>query len=351
MNQVAASFIISQIIDGDTVMGGLMSTKALAQFYNEGDAQVVPNWNTPANQPVIYPYIYLGSDATPLIPTGVTWYYMDKNTKAVITDASPFDLTEFEIQTGITVPALKLIGNLANNTSNMEKDVIFFKGTVYPQGAGGAPMEVNLQIDINISQATGSGLYANIICKNNNVEVPPVLSESISSLVLTAKAYSASDAEQSGLSRKWYKNGTDTLQTGESITVMRDSNNAWQQVDAYAIYRCDFLDNGSVVASAFIEVQDATDPYMIKIDWTDNRTQLAKGETATGQCAVVKRSSPSSTVSGFSYAAVLTKANGTAIDTSQGTATVSSSGAISINYAALNGNGGSIAGYITATKS
>lgn len=351
MNQVSSSFIISQIIDGDTVMGGLMSTKALAQFYNEGDAQVIPNWGVPANQPVIYPYIFLGSDATPLVPTGVTWYYMDKNSKAIITDASPFDITEFEIQSGITVPALKLIGNLANNTSNMERDTIFFKGTVYPQGVNGAPMEINLQIDINISQATGSGIYANIICKNNNVEVPPVLSESISELVLTAKAYSASDVEQSTLSRKWYKNGTEISdQTGESITVKRDSVNAWQQVDTYAVYRCDFLDNGSVVASAFIEVQDATDPYMIKIDWTDNRTQLAKGETASGQCAVVKRSSPSSTVTGYSFSAILTKANGATI-TQDATCQVTSAGAITVTYAALAANGGSVAGYITAQKS
>lgn len=350
MNQVSSSFVINQIIDGDVVLGGLLSTKALAQFYNEGDAQVVPNWGNPDNQPVIYPYLYLGSDATPLIPTGVTWYYMDKNTKAVITDSAPFDITEYEIQTGVTVPALKIIGNLANNTSNMERDTIFFKGTVYPQGVGGAPMEVNLQLDINISQATGSGMYANIICKNNNVEVPPVLSESVSSLVLTAKAYSASDAEQSGLSRKWYKNGTDTLQTGESITVMRDSANAWQQVDTYAVYRCDFLSGGSVVASAFIEVQDATDPYMIKISWANNRTQLAKGETASGQCSVVKRSSPSSVISGFSYSGILTKANGATI-TQDASCLVTSAGAITITYAALAANGGSVAGYLTATKS
>ena len=348
-NSVSASFLINQIIDGDVVLGGLLSTKSLSQFYNQGDNNVVPNWATAANQPVIYPYLYLGSDGTPLVPTGVKWYYNTHDVSGLIpVDTPKFDLTEYQITTGVSVPALKIIGNLASRTTNADNDVFFFDGTVV---AGGHEISVSLRIDVRISQSTSSGFYARIASLSGTTEVSPVLTDSLSSLTLSAKLFSADDTEQStGYSRKWYKNGTDINVTTQSITVSRDNSNANLRIDTTATYRCDFIDAGNtVVASAYIEVQDATDPYAIKITWTNNKTSLAQNETAQGTCSVVKRSAPSTPVSGFSFEAVLTKANGSVITQSSG-CQCTPAGAIAISYDALSANGGSISGYVTATK-
>lgn len=77
MSDVAGSFYIGMIIDGDSAQGNIRSTKPLVQMYQKDTGKCVPDWSVAANQPVIYPVMRSGNENVikPIVSGTEKWHY------------------------------------------------------------------------------------------------------------------------------------------------------------------------------------------------------------------------------------------------------------------------------------
>lgn len=77
MSDVAGSFYIGMIIDGDSAQGNIRSTKPLVQMYQKDTGKCVPDWSVAANQPIIYPVMRSGNENVikSIVSGSEKWYY------------------------------------------------------------------------------------------------------------------------------------------------------------------------------------------------------------------------------------------------------------------------------------
>lgn len=341
MNNVSGSFYIDMIIDGDSAQGNIRATKPLVQMYNPNGGACVPDWTTAANQPTIYPVMRSGNtnEIKKVVTDSEKWYYNSVEitfnssglSSAPSYVAGLFQKTTYNV-IGISMPALKIVGNLANG-SNMDADTIRMTGKIE---ASGHMLDFSSEIPISISEYTDAA-YNGFI----NVEHGGIIDDVNSTETMSVTLYlGPAEVEQGGYTVQWRKlPSTDIFSTEKNVTLTK------ADIDSRNSFICEFLVDGLIVATSIIEISDETDPYFVGVNW-DGPTTLHEGATITGQC-VVRKTGTGETQTGWAFDVKMTKRDGSAFTP---TTAPTSAGVVKLSYTDVSNAGGGIAGHILATR-
>ena len=331
------------LIDGDSAQGNIRATKPLVQQYDPKTTKCIPDWTDSAKQPLIYPVIRSGNENVikAVISGSEKWYYngaeITFNDSGMATApsyvAGLVKKTTYAVS-GITMPALQIVGNLANG-SNMDADTIRLDGQIE---ASGHQLDFSSEIAIAISEYTDSAYTGFIYDKN---EKGGIIDDTNTSVTLMQELYASGQlVPKSDYSVKWRLLPSDTVfSTNSEITLSASDIDSKQSVI------CEFVVNGAIVASCIMEVSDESDPYFVNVTW-DGSTTMTKDSTLVGQCHV-KKVGTGVVQTGWTFAVTMTKTDGGAFSP---TTPATSSGKITLAYADVKNAGGSITGYIKATK-
>lgn len=343
MNNVSGRFFIDMLIDGDSAQGNIRATKPLVQQYDPKTTKCIPDWTDSAKQPLIYPVIRSGNENVikAVISGSEKWYYngaeITFNDSGMATApsyvAGLVKKTTYAVS-GITMPALQIVGNLANG-SNMDADTIRLDGKIE---ASGHQLDFSSEIAIAISEYTDSAYVGFIYDKN---EKGGIIDDINTSVTLTQELYASGQlVPKSDYSVKWRLLPSDTIfSTASEITLSASDIDSKQSVI------CEFIIDGTIVASYIMEVSDESDPYFVNVTW-DGSTTMTKDSTLVGQCQV-KKVGTGVVQTGWTFAVTMTKTDGGAFSP---TTAATSAGKITLVYADVKNAGGSITGYIKATK-
>ena len=343
MNNVSGRFFIDMLIDGDSAQGNIRATKPLVQQYDPKTTKCIPDWTDSAKQPLIYPVIRSGNENVikAVISGSEKWYYngaeITFNGSGMATApsyvAGLVKKTTYSVS-GITMPALQIVGNLANG-SNMDADTIRLDGKIE---ASGHQLDFSSEIAIAISEYTDSAYTGFIYDKN---EKGGIIDDTNTSVTLTQELYASGQlVPTSDYSVKWRLLPSDTVfSTNSEITLSASDIDSKQSVI------CEFIIDGTIVASYIMEVSDESDPYFVNVTW-DGSTTMTKDSTLIGQCQV-KKVGTGVVQTGWTFAVTMTKTDGGAFSP---TTPATSAGKITLAYADVKNAGGSITGYIKATK-
>lgn len=343
MNNVSGRFFIDMLIDGDSAQGNIRATKPLVQQYDPKTTKCIPDWTDIAKQPLIYPVIRSGNENVikAVISGSEKWYYngaeITFNDSGMATApsyvAGLVKKTTYSVSS-ITMPALQIVGNLANG-SNMDADTIRLDGKIE---ASGHQLDFSSEIAIAISEYTDSAYSGFIYDKN---EKGGIIDDTNTSVTLTQELYASGQlVPTSDYSVKWRLLPSDTVfSTNSEITLSASDIDSKQSVI------CEFFIDGTIVASYIMEVSDESDPYFVNVTW-DGSTTMTKDSTLVGQCQV-KKVGTGVVQTGWTFAVTMTKTDGSAFSP---TTAATSAGKITLVYADVKNAGGSITGYIKATK-
>ena len=343
MNNVSGRFFIDMLIDGDSAQGNIRATKPLVQQYDPKTTKCIPDWTDSAKQPLIYPVIRSGNENVikAVISGSEKWYYngaeITFNGSGMATApsyvAGLVKKTTYSVS-GITMPALQIVGNLANG-SNMDADTIRLDGKIE---ASGHQLDFSSEIAIAISEYTDSAYTGFIYDKN---EKGGIIDDTNTSITLTQELYASGQlVPTSDYSVKWRLLPSDTVfSTNSEITLSASDIDSKQSVI------CEFIIDGTIVASYIMEVSDESDPYFVNVTW-DGSTTMTKDSTLIGQCQV-KKVGTGVVQTGWTFAVTMTKTDGGAFSP---TTPATSAGKITLAYADVKNAGGGITGYIKATK-
>ena len=343
MNNVSGRFFIDMLIDGDSAQGNIRATKPLVQQYDPKTTKCIPDWTDSAKQPLIYPVIRSGNENVikAVISGSEKWYYngaeITFNGSGMATApsyvAGLVKKTTYSVS-GITMPALQIVGNLANG-SNMDADTIRLDGKIE---ASGHQLDFSSEIAIAISEYTDSAYTGFIYDKN---EKGGIIDDTNTSITLTQELYASGQlVPTSDYSVKWRLLPSDTVfSTNSEITLSASDIDSKQSVI------CEFIIDGTIVASYIMEVSDESDPYFVNVTW-DGSTTMTKDSTLIGQCQV-KKVGTGVVQTGWTFAVTMTKTDGGAFSP---TTAATSAGKITLVYADVVNAGGSVTGYVKATK-
>ena len=343
MNNVSGRFFIDMLIDGDSAQGNIRATKPLVQQYDPKTTKCIPDWTDSAKQPLVYPVIRSGNENVikAVISGSEKWYYngaeITFNDSGMATApsyvAGLVKKTTYSVSS-ITMPALQIVGNLANG-SNMDADTIRLDGKIE---ASGHQLDFSSEIAIAISEYTDSAYSGFIYDKN---EKGGIIDDTNTSVTLTQELYASGQlVPTSDYSVKWRLLPSDTVfSTNSEITLSASDIDSKQSVI------CEFFIDGTIVASYIMEVSDESDPYFVNVTW-DGSTTMTKDSTLVGQCQV-KKVGTGVVQTGWTFAVTMTKTDGSAFSP---TTAATSAGKITLVYADVKNAGGSITGYIKATK-
>ena len=352
-NQASNSFTVTQIIDGDSIQGGLISSKSLSQMYNASAATCVPDWQAAAtaDKPVVYPLIYMASTggATGKVPSAYTWYYngtaitFGSGSNPISTNFSGSFQRVDSYNNGTTnVQALRIVKNLATG-ANTDNDIIRLEATVESNGQS---VTFAMETTVRLSEMTSAGYAGDIHSIDlDNGNIPTAqFDNDTNNIRLTATLYASDGSvKTTGVTYQWYKNGT--LLSGKTSRTMDIAKN---DVDSHATYSCAMTVSSQVVYTAYHEIFDLTDPYAIAFAWTSG-PQVAVGTTVSGTCKLMKMAGGTQVTSGVTWSYVLYDAAGSSLcNSTSGISLNTSTGAMSFTSAAIAAAGGKITGYVTA---
>lgn len=314
MSTISNRFYVAALEDGTTLHGNLTSTKPLSQAWNKASQSAVPNWTTPANQPVIY--LTLLSGNTPITKSQVTgtWLYNGAALPAgKFSEVSNFTYTYNGQQ--YTTHALKIIDNLASD-DNLDIDTITFNGS-YKETASSTGIPFTATIQIRVSEMTEATSNIGLIYFHNGVKD---ITESGQTITAYGQLYDASGNPVSAASYTtvWYVNDTQKSE-GTYLSHVHAIQVTESEVTDYAVLRCDFTFGGSTY-SAYAEIDDMQDPEYLYIQVgpagtsaTGNSASLRAGETVRVTTWVGTRDNAavSATWSNATHKVQIVKANGT----------------------------------------
>lgn len=295
MSSISNRFYVTALEDGTTLHGNIASDKSLSQSWNGSSA--VPDWTVAANQPTLY--VTLLSGTTLVVPDNTgKWYYNDHGAETEITaQDARFQITTKSItyagQTA-TVPALKIVANLASN-ANVDIDTIIYKGSYTINGSGiGFTAQAQIRIT-SISKGSNVGVI-NFVGGVSDITTEGQV------ITLYGKCYGGeSGTEITGYTTKWYVNDATAGVNGEAKTVDGTTyQNAFQisegTVVDHATIRCEFYKSTELLDTAYAGVDDMQDPEYMYIQYEGNNgnaASLRTGETAHFQIWVGRRDDPS----------------------------------------------------------
>ena len=344
MSDVAGSFCIGMIIDGDSAQGNIRSTKPLVQMYQKDTGKCVPDWSVAANQPVIYPVMRSGNENVikPIVSGTEKWHYNNTpitfNASGLATApaavAGKMQTTTYN-NGAVNVPALKIVGNLAS-ASNMDADTIRMDGEIE---ASGHNLAYTSEIPLAISEFSNSAYYGFLYPSDGGI-----IDGDTATVKVTQELYKGGSlVPQSNYSLKWYKMPSTTAwSTANSVSLVADD------VDSKLSVRAEFIIGGEVVATAICEVSDETDPLFLAINYSGPTMLTSSGTTSEVTATYkVKKTGTGEEVSGFTFTTAFTKTNGAAFTPANAPTTTG----CKLTYADVKSAGGNITGYIQGTKS
>lgn len=316
MANIGNRFFVTALDDGTTLHGNLSVDGSLSQAWNEATQSAVPNWATTGttgteDQPTLMLTLlsgstYIGTDSSS--PNGyiseAKWYYNDNGADSEIlfsttsttitvgsttitgyldTNMNQKFLKTTKSLNGVTVPALRIVQNLASS-SNVDLDTITFKGK-YNSGSGILDFVATAQVRIS---KVSSGGYIGVINFANGVSDITTSPQTIS---MTGVLYDSASATVGSVKTEWYLNGTVFRSLNSTNTVsVTDAD-----VVDNAVVRCDFYvtkDSTDVfVYSAYASIDDMQDNEYMYIQYAGangNAASLRKGQTVTFEIWVGK---------------------------------------------------------------
>lgn len=286
MSGISNRLYLTALEDGTTLHANLACDKSLTQAWNGTTAS--PNWTIAAQQPTIY-LTLLSGGAIVQPEAGYKWYYNDGRAESEITDQSTkFQITQKQIRYGgvqYTVPALKIIDNLADS-ANVDIDTIIFKGSY---NAGGSSLAFSCSIQVRISSMNGQGYVPTIDFLNGVSDI----TEAGQTVTMEGVIYDGETGQSvSGVTTSWYLNDVSIAGvSGTNTCIVSES-----QVTDHATVRCEFFDSSSnKLGTAFAYIDDMQDPEYMYIQYNGNNgnaASLRNGDTATFQIWVGTREDP-----------------------------------------------------------
>lgn len=331
---------IKFIRQGDSISTILISTKALTQFVNSSTSSVLPDWTIVANRPVIYPRIV--SQLSGTVVTAVTNPVWKVDGVALVftngkTADGKYESTTYDMA-GQSVPALRVCANIMSDAT--QNRVISFSGDV---NTGGFTTTVSADISVTRNEAAGEAYMGYI-----SATLGGVIDDTNTSTTLTASLTKGGVTVAAGISHKWYYNtpaDTDAEKdnwqpvggTDKTLTVSRDD------VDTVKTFKCDFLISGSVVASAFFDVRDDSDPLYIILNPNQKEEILSSYQQSITYTPLVRRRGQSTNEAGWSFSYVLSNVKG-------GTVRTASGASITVTYSEMLTAGSDLDLNITASK-
>lgn len=309
MGLISNRFFVTALDDGTTLHGNLSVDGSLSQAWNPATQAAVPSWATTGttgtkDQPTIMltllnGNVYIGIDSTSAngYISEAKWYYNNHGQDDELTFSDTDTTITYDggsvtgklstgayaglflkfnkTYNGVTVPALRIVQNLAGS-SNADLDTITFKGK-YRVSASGAELDFQATAQVRIGVIGSSG-YWGVINFANGVSN---ITDQSQVITMTAVLYGSQSSDPvTGAKTEWKMNGT-TIQA-KSTTATCSVSGA-DVVDS-AIIECNFyVTTDGVeenVATAYASIDDMQDNEFMYIQYNGangNAASLRKG--------------------------------------------------------------------------
>lgn len=341
--------------DGDVItpsMGvSIAAGHSLAQFYDPTTKRVSADstFATAANQPVLYPLPYSSKKGVYVVPdsVGQQWYYNNLQVEnAGILDASGnvkpayaklFQKTTYSLN-GKSYPAIKIIGDLCSETDQSNK-TIYYVGMVNG-------VQVVCKVDIPINVTTGSPYNVVVNCVNSSGENDCVMDVDGEFLTLTSQL-NTGNSPVSGAKHWWEKLEGDTwikLTTAQGKYTISSDGRTLKVEDAGVQGIENFRSVAQLGSAQYVKVialSDTRDPFFIDKGRSTASNCIRESESVTYAPKVYSRSTQE-LQSGWSFAYLATKPDGSVLESKTG-ASYSISGSVISQH-------GSVTIAITASK-
>ena len=347
MKKIGSSFQLFALMNGVNVRARMgVINGPLRQEYKKGTAICTPDWEASASKPLVYAHLNRDDNGVVLIPTTVDLFY---NGVQVAFDASGLSTTGalkgvFKKSTktvnigGRDYPNMivfEIVKNIVS-VSNYDNDTIMLKGSTE---VGGQSLDFDaISETIEIVETVGSSTTLYI---DGNTDV------TTDNPTATLNAHPLIDgvtpSDLSAYTPKWNK------VVGETSTQV--ATGVWtlevlaSDIDGSSTYRCDLYrkDGSILLASAYINVTDYTDPYRVNIYFDGIKGEQVKdGETAVLTAKVEKDDGTEDTTAQTTFTTM--DNSGAPIDSLSGVKK-----SISVSYQDIINAGGGISGYVSVT--
>lgn len=362
MSTISNRFFVTAIDDGTTLHGSLNATKTLTQAWN-GTASV-PDWTVEDNRPIVYLSLYSGATTVANVKNA-KWLYDGVEMK-FDGDVSTNGLFEKTTYGSMSMPALKIINNIAVNNNYVDTHIITFEGS--HDTGNGATLDFSASIQLRVS-VISSGGYLGVLEFQGGKSNLTQETQTVTAIANLFKAGSETSVSADNYSVEWYvndvpKNGTPDTSTGTTKYTLTINANS---VTDNAIVRADFKGSkGEHLYSAYASVDDLTDPEYLYIQYNGENGQsatLRKDEEVTFDIWVGKMDDPTPIFANWLYEIKLLDANGEVVEedieglpSATGgwrtlrTNNLEQKAYITITYPIVTGLGRSITGIIRATE-
>lgn len=307
MSYINAIDTLEMLVDGDTIMPGFASnisgTQQNRQYYNPSTQACTPDWSLPANQFCIFPTPYSTGSSKFLAPSrdqaiGYNFYWnslsnpiLDANQAVLPAFSSLFQVTTVSWNS-VTLPALKIVGNLAN-ASRLVDQTFYFKGTVYSNGRA---IETTCKYTIELKESTGNQFDVSCVCVNDVGESDYVLDSDNEYIQLTPKLYNAGVEVAAGITWSWKRAvsaGFEAVNGSTPGVVILGDNKTIQLYDAAIQGEEQYYPvatyNG-IEYTGRVYVSDIRDPVYILLGRSTESTAIKDGVDVSYTPMVMNRS-------------------------------------------------------------
>jgi len=273
-------FFITAIKDGQVASGYLLANMSLQQRWNPTSKEVSPDWSVngnpdTTNHPVIVAYTRLGGALK--APQDYKWMwngleieFTGNNSKDYTYEKNgqeyPLFIKGTQTVDGVQLPTLTINGNLAGFGS-IDQDVI---GNVGKIESNGGTLEYSMDILVRISELASTGWQGFIDFDGTGVITSSIASEPGGKVILLPSLYAATAQQSTGSYQvKWYLEGVsdyagdtrfNTFKTGTQQQMKLELTEA--DITDNATIRCDFYSTDTqpkLLCSAYQEVDDQVD--------------------------------------------------------------------------------------------
>lgn len=267
MAKISNKFIVTALLDGQTVSGELVSTRSLWQAIDHS-GNVIPDWTSAAenNKPRLYPLLQSGGEI--LQPKTITWRYnnevieFDATTHLSTNSAFPgvFKEADYTPSGGKLVPSLLIMKNLASG-SNEDNDTISMSGSVLVNDSE-LHFEAMQMVHITKASATAN------ICELILVGGKNTLQSDTDTVQIQAVYHTnESSVSTSNYTVKWYWNGSQQRTTtggtdNHTITI------TGAEVVDYVVVEARVFVEGTQKAIAFVGIDDIGDTDQMQFAYT-----------------------------------------------------------------------------------
>jgi len=267
MAAISNRFVVTALQDGQSIQGELAVTRSLWQSVtNQGE--VFPNWesDTEETRPLLYPLIMSGGVV--IAPTTTSWKYNNElitfadQTGLSTNDSFPgvFKRTTYQVQSGITVTALRIMKNLASST-NDDSDTITVSGTAT---VGDTTLSFDAMQTVRITKAAESSSVGELLFVNGK----GTLSSDTDDVSIRAILHTTGGSADASTYRcEWWWNGAKQAETtgaGTGGNANHTITITGAQVTDYVMVECRFYRVGVLEATAYIGVDDIADKEMMQ---------------------------------------------------------------------------------------